>query len=98
MTLALTQHDTTQPNTLLRRPVAALDVGNRTTQWVTSTGQVMTIPSVIKKLEPWEEAEFDDESVLVEVIDFDGNKIERFVIGAEAQVQKGTLAFEVNKV
>jgi len=98
MTLALTQHDTTQPNTLLRRPVAALDAGNRTTQWVTSTGQVMTIPSVIKKLEPWEEAEFDNESVLVEVIDKDGNKTERFVIGAEAQVQKGTPAFEVNKV
>lgn len=58
----------------------------------------MTIPSVIKKLEPWEEAEFDEESVFVEVRDSDGNTTERFVIGAEAQSQKGTPAFEVNKV
>jgi len=58
----------------------------------------MTIPSVIKKLELWEEAEFDEESVFVEVRDSDGNTTERFVIGAEAQSQKGTPAFEVNKV
>lgn len=82
---------------LLRQPIAALDAGNRTTQWITSE-QVMTIPSVIKDLAPLEEAEFDSKSVLVEVRDSYGNTTSRFVIGAEAQAQKGTPVFEVNKV
>lgn len=98
MTATSTYHVTPKPDHLLRRPFTALDAGNRTTQWITPTGKVMTIPSVIKKLEPWEEAEFDEESVFVEVRDSDGNTTERFVIGAEAQSQKGTPAFEVNKV
>ncbi|NJM22413.1 MAG: hypothetical protein HC907_28745 [Richelia sp. SM1_7_0] len=98
MTATSMYHVTPKPDHLLVRPFAALDAGNRTTQWITPTGKVMTIPSVIKKLEPWEEAEFDEESVVVEVRDSDGNTTERFVIGAEAQSQKGTPAFEVNKV
>ncbi|NJL78522.1 MAG: hypothetical protein HC836_37570 [Richelia sp. RM2_1_2] len=98
MTATSMYHVTPKPDHLLVRPFAALDAGNRTTQWITPTGKVMTIPSVIKKLEPWEEAEFDEESVFVEVRDSDGNTTERFVIGAEAQSQKGTPAFEVNKV
>ncbi|MHC5747344.1 MAG: hypothetical protein ACYTXT_36815 [Nostoc sp.] len=48
MTVTLTQHDTTRPNTLLRWQIAVLDTGSRTTQWITPTGLVMTIPTVIK--------------------------------------------------
>lgn len=89
---------TPKPDHLLKRQVAALDAGNRTTQWITPTGKVMTIPSVIKHLEPWEDTpEIDDESVQIEVIK-DGDTTSRFAIGTEAQVQKGTPAFEVNKV
>lgn len=98
MTAALTQSVTNEPNPALRRPIAALDAGNRTTQWVDPKGQVKLIPSVYKKLESWEEAQFDEESVLVELIDQDFNSAERFILGAEAQIQKGIPAFQVNKI
>ncbi|MEM8779685.1 MAG: hypothetical protein AAGF26_12590 [Cyanobacteria bacterium P01_G01_bin.49] len=94
----MTYHVTPKPEYFLTRPIAVLDAGNRTTQWIAPTGKVMTIPSVIKNLESWEEAEFDEKSVVVEIRDADGNNTSRFVIGSEAHSQRGTPAFEVNKV
>lgn len=97
MTATLTEHVTKEPNPALRRPIVAADFGNRTTQWLDPKNRVRTIPSVIKKLESWEEAEPCEESVLVETFDNDGIVTERFILGAEAQIQKGVPAFEQNK-
>lgn len=99
MTAILTQQVKTQPNPQILRQIGALDAGNRTTQWISPSKQVMTIPSVLKHLELWEDTpEIDGQSVVIEVIDSDSKTTSRFVIGAEAQIQKGIPAFEVNKV
>lgn len=88
----------TEPLTMpVKRPIAALDAGNRTTQWIDPKNIVQTIPSCIKMLEDWEEAEPDAQSVLIEVLDNSGDITERFIIGAEAQRQKGIAAFTGNK-
>lgn len=87
------------PNSQLIRPIAALDAGNRTTQWTTPNGQIITIPSIIKILSDWEDTpEIDDKSVIVETLTPKGQTSSRFVIGAEAQNQQGTPAFETNKI
>jgi len=100
MTAIMTEHVTTEAKRAIRRPIVALDAGNRSTQWIDPLLNVRTIPSVIKTLEPWEEAEPDENSVLVEtieVVDGEQRYSERFILGAEAQIQKGTPAYEVNK-
>lgn len=100
MTAIMTEHVTTEAKRAIRRPIVALDAGNRSTQWIDPLLNVRTIPSVIKTLESWEEAEPDENSVLVEtieVVDGEQRHSERFILGAEAQIQKGTPAYEVNK-
>lgn len=100
MTATVTKPVSPEPNPSLRRPIVALDAGNRTTQWIDPKGTVQTVPSVIKSLESWEEAEPCDRSVLVELIEvIEGEQRfkERFLLGAEAQSQKGIPAFEQNK-
>lgn len=97
MTATLTQNVINAPTPPVKRPIAALDAGNRTTQWIDPTNVVRTIPSCIKMLEDWEEAQPDSRSVLVEVLNNNGEVKERFIIGAEAQRQKGVSAFTGNK-
>lgn len=97
MTSSMTQNVTTAPMPPIKRPIAALDAGNRSTQWISPQNIVRTIPSCIKMLEDWEEAQPDNESVLIEVLNNSGDITERFIIGAEAQRQKGVSAFTGNK-
>ncbi|MEG3876689.1 hypothetical protein QT972_04790 [Microcoleus sp. herbarium7] len=98
MTATLTENVTPEPGTAFKRPLAALDAGNRTTQWIDPKGNVRTIPSFVKILETWEDAEPCENSVLVELFDKHGHSETRFIIGAEAQVLKGKPAFEFDKV
>ncbi len=97
MTATLTEHVAIAPTPAVKRPIAALDAGNRTTQWIDPQNIVRTIPSCIKMLEDWEEASPDSQSILIEVLDNSGNIKERFIIGTEAQRQKGVSAFTGNK-
>jgi hypothetical protein len=59
MTSTLTKHVTPTPTPAIKRPIAAGDFGNRTTQWIDHKNIVRTIPSCIKILEDWEEAQPD---------------------------------------
>lgn len=97
MTATLTEHVTIAPTPPVKRPIAALDAGNRTTQWIDPQNIVRTIPSCIKMLEDWEEASPDSQSILIEVLNNSGDIKERFIIGKEAQRQKGVSAFTGNK-
>lgn len=97
MTAILTENVTNTPMPAIKRPIAVLDAGNRTTQWISPNNTIKTIPSCIKMLEDWEEAQPDQHSVLVEVLDNSGDITERFIVGAEAQRQKGVSAFTGNK-
>lgn len=97
MTAALTQNVTNAPVQAVKRPIAALDAGNRSTQWISPQNTVKTIPSCIKMLEDWEEAQPDQRSILIEVLNNSGDITERFIIGEEAQRQKGVSAFTGNK-
>ena len=97
MTATLTQNVMNAPTSPVKRPIAALDAGNRTTQWIDPANVVRTIPSCIKMLEDWEEAQPDSGSVLIEVLTNSGEIQERFIIGEEAQRQKGVSAFTGNK-
>lgn len=98
MTETLTQEVTNAPIPPYKRPIGALDAGNRTTQWIDPKNIVRSIPSCIKMLEDWEEAEPDSRSILIEVLRNDGSITERFIIGAEAQRQKGECAFSYDKI
>jgi hypothetical protein len=98
MTAIMTQNVSEEPGSAFKRPIAALDAGNRTTQWIDPKGNVRTIPSFVKLLEPWEDAEPCENSVLVELFDKHGHCANRFIIGAEAQVLKGKPAFEFDKI
>lgn len=98
MTATLTEHVHIEPGTAFKRPIAALDAGNRSTQWIDPRGNVRTIPSFVKILEPWEDAEPCEFSVLVELFDKHGHSESRFIIGAEAQILKGKPAFEFDKI
>jgi len=98
MTAILTEHVSQEPGSIFKRPIAALDAGNRTTQWIDPKGNVRTIPSFVKVLESWEDAEPCENSVLVELFDKHGHSETRFIVGAEAQVLKGKPAFEFDKV
>lgn len=98
MTATMTQNVSEEPGIAFKRPIAALDAGNRTTQWIDPKGNVRTIPSFVKLLEPWEDAEPCENSVLVELFDKHGHSANRFIIGAEAQVLKGKPAFEFDKI
>ncbi len=97
MTATLTQNVINAPTSPLKRALAALDAGNRTTQWIDPKNVVRTIPSCIKMLEDWEEASPDSRSILIEVLTNSGEIKERFIIGDEAQRQKGVSAFTGNK-
>jgi hypothetical protein len=97
MTATLTQNVINAPTSPVKRPIAALDAGNRTTQWIDPANVVRTIPSCIKMLEDWEEAQPDSGSILIEVLTNSGEIKERFIIGEEAQRQKGVSAFTGNK-
>ena len=97
MTATLTQNVINAPTPPVKRPIAALDAGNRTTQWIDPVNVVRTIPSCIKMLEDWEEASPDSRSILIEVLTNSGEIKERFIIGEEAQRQKGVSAFTGNK-
>jgi hypothetical protein len=98
MTATLTEHVSQEPGIAFKRPLAALDAGNRTTQWIDPKGNVRTIPSFVKILETWEDAEPCENSVLVELFNKHGQTETRFILGAEAQILKGKPAFEFDKV
>lgn len=98
MTATLTQNVKQEPGSAFKRPIAALDAGNRTTQWIDPRGNVRTIPSFVKQLESWEDAEPCENSVLVELFDKHGHSETRFILGAEAQALGGKPAFEFDKI
>lgn len=98
MTATLTEHVAKETGNGFKRPIVALDAGNRTTQWIDPKGNIRTIPSFVKILESWEDAEPCENSVLVELFDKHGHSETRFIIGAEAQSLKGKPAFEFDKV
>lgn len=98
MTATLTHYVTTEPVNAIKRPIVALDAGNRTTQWIDPRGNVRTIPSFVKILESWEDAEPDENSILVELFDKNGDRTSRFMLGSQAQFLKGKPAFEFDKV
>ena len=88
MTATLTQNVINAPTPPVKRPIAALDAGNRTTQWIDPQNIVRTIPSCIKMLEDWEDASPDSRSILIEVLTNSGEIKERFIIGEEVQRQR----------
>lgn len=83
--------DYTYPQQALIRRSVPLDAGNRFIKWVGPDGKVNCIPSFFKELEEWEDAESDDQSVLIEI----GGK--RYIIGRAAQDLKGRPTFEGDK-
>lgn len=77
-------------NPLLRQRVC-FDGGNRTTCWINAQGKIQVIPSIIKNLADWEEAEADQSSI---VIEFQG---QRYVVGELAKHLGGRPVFERDK-
>lgn len=67
------------------------DGGNRFLKWIDPKGKARIIPSCIKELEDWEDAQPDDRSVLIEI------EGERYVIGQVAQDLGGQPVFEQDK-
>ena len=101
MTATLTQPVITNSikSELAKRKVLALDAGNRTTQWINPDSEVITIPSVIKHFEDWEDIpEGSTESPVIELLNEDFQVSERYVIGTEAKLQKGKAAFAYDKI
>ncbi len=79
-------------NIPLLRPVVCFDGGNRTIQWIDPVGQIRTIPSFIKTIDPTlQDATGDEFSVSV---DFEG---ETFVVGQLAKDLGGTPIFQNEK-
>lgn len=86
-------------SSLVRRKVLALDAGNRTTQWINPDDEVITIPSVIKHFEDWEDLpEGSEGSPVIELLNEDFQVCDRFVLGFEAKLQKGKPAFAYDKI
>jgi hypothetical protein len=67
------------------------DGGNRFIKWIAPQGQVRIIPSFIRELEDWEDANWDDKSV---VITYEGY---RFAIGEVADALGGKPVFSEDK-
>jgi hypothetical protein len=78
------------PNVLIRKRLP-LDGGNRHLKYFDALGRVRILPSVIKQLEDWEDAQFDEKSVVITV---DG---QRYVIGQLAAELGGKPVFENDK-
>ncbi|MBD2773324.1 ParM/StbA family protein [Iningainema tapete] len=101
MTVSLTQTVITNraESNLVKRKILALDAGNRTTQWINPDGEVITIPSVIKHFDDWEDIpEGNVESPVIELLNEDFQVSESYVIGTEAKLQKGKAAFAYDKI
>lgn len=80
-----------QPQNPLLRQRICFDGGNRTTAWIDPRGKIKIIPSIIKNLADWEEAESDEKSI---VIQFEGK---RYVVGELAKQLGGRPVFEQDK-
>jgi hypothetical protein len=79
--------------TLGNRPLIVFDGGNRTLQWIDPWGEIHTIPSFIKVIDPsWEDVEPDDRSIIIE------SEGETFVVGQLAKEMKGIPVFQDDKV
>ena len=78
------------PNIHIRKRVP-LDGGNRFIKYFDALGRVKILPSVVKELESWEDAERDEKSVVIAV---DGR---RYVIGQLAADLGGKPVFEGDK-
>lgn len=82
-------------DTLLVRSIIAVDAGNRTLQWIDPDGAVVSIPSVIKPIDP----ELQDvrnpgsRSVVIEL-----PSGETYAVGQLAKDLKGTQAFKDDKI
>ncbi|MBD1903746.1 ParM/StbA family protein [Trichocoleus sp. DQ-A3] len=81
---------TTLLNVHLRKRLP-LDGGNRFIKYLDPLNRVRILPSVVKELESWEDAEPDDKSVVIAV---DGH---RYVIGQLAAELGGKSVFEEDK-
>ena len=81
----------TNPQDIQTRAFIAVDPGNRFIKWFDDQNQPRIIPSYIKNLETWEDAEPDAHSYIVEL---DGK---RYAIGKLAQDLGGKPAFEIGK-
>ncbi len=66
----------------------AFDGGYRYIKWISPTGKVRCIPSVVKKLEAWESSQWDDQSVLVEL------EGARYIVGQTAKEFGGNAILE----
>ncbi len=78
------------PNVHIRKRVP-LDGGNRFIKYFDALNRVRILPSVVKELEDWEDAEPDEKSVVIAV---DG---QRYVIGQLAAELGGKPVFESDK-
>lgn len=86
-------------SSLVKRKILVLDAGNRTTQWINPDSEVITIPSVLKHFEDWEDIpEGSTESPVIELLNEDFQVSSRYVIGTEAKLQKGKAAFAYDKI
>lgn len=84
---------------LARRKILVLNAGNRTTQWLNPDSEPITIPSVVKDFEDWEDVpDGDIESPVIEWLSEDFQVSERYVLGVEAKIQKGKPAFAYDKI
>ena len=86
-------------SSLVKRKILVLDAGNRTTQWINPDGEVITIPSVLKHFEDWEDIPVGSvDSPVVELLNEDFQMYARYVIGTEAKLLKGKAAFAYDKI
>lgn len=79
------------PQSPLIRTQVVFDGGNRSTLWINPQNQIQKIPSVIKFLESWEEAEPTKNSVLIE------NTNVKFCVGSLAADLGGRPVHEEDK-
>ncbi|MEC4895989.1 MAG: hypothetical protein SAL07_23670 [Oscillatoria sp. PMC 1051.18] len=78
------------PSPLIRQTVC-FDGGNRTILWINPNNQIQKIPSFIKYLQPWEEAEHENSSVVIEYKDL------KYCLGNIAADLGGRPVHEENK-
>ncbi|MEW5858046.1 MAG: hypothetical protein AB1861_11785 [Cyanobacteriota bacterium] len=79
------------PSNVHMRKRVPLDGGNRFIKYFEALGQVKILPSVVKELEDWEDAEPDEKSVVIAV------DRQRYVIGQLASELGGKPVFEGDK-
>lgn len=79
------------PQNVHVRKCLPFDGGNRFIKWINPWNRPVILPSCLKELESWEDAEWNERSILIEL---EGR---RYLIGELAQLMGGTPVFSQDK-